>query len=517
MRTPLLSIFAVVFMLRTQAQPDFEKIYLGGISYKFNLLELNSRNIFTGMGGAALLDSDGNIMHASYYPVGLFLAMQSVRYVSDNEYYFVTGYHDGECSSNSGTTALIHPAIGKMDSLGDVLALSYYALNAESCWNLAADLEITADKSIITWGRDQTFFAMKVDSTLQHVWSKTIGHAGGFRFIKELPGGDLLAGFDMDTAGASVARLDADGNFLWCKSYMRPAGKIHDAVIESDDSFIITGYTESVHPKLFMLKLDGAGDVQWCKGYDSAPDGWYAQQWSRIEKTSDGDYAVLATLGQSAFPYFYRPFLMRTDENGDTLWTRSVGDEDYVYYTRDLLVSSDGGFLFSGGVWGDLPENNTGLPYIFKADSQGHFSCSEQARPVQVLDLFPTDSSFTLTSIDGATMIPSFVNDTVFNSIAVYNACDIITGVAPDVWRPKSLRVRPNPSAGRFTVQFADPLLAESYYSVYDAMGRLLYQRPLSQGQEAEEVDLSRYGQGTYLIKFTDRTGVCYERVVVSP
>jgi len=30
-----------------------------------------------------------------------------------------------------------------------------------------------------------------------------------------------------------------------------------------------------------------------------------------------------------------------------------------------------------------------------------------------------------------------------------------------------------------------------------------------------EEVDLSRFGRGTYVIKFTDPEGVCHERVVV--
>ena len=33
--------------------------------------------------------------------------------------------------------------------------------------------------------------------------------------------------------------------------------------------------------------------------------------------------------------------------------------------------------------------------------------------------------------------------------------------------------------------------------------------------QGASEVDLSQFGSGTYVIKFTDKEGMCYERVVV--
>ncbi|MBP8878543.1 MAG: T9SS type A sorting domain-containing protein, partial [Flavobacteriales bacterium] len=60
-----------------------------------------------------------------------------------------------------------------------------------------------------------------------------------------------------------------------------------------------------------------------------------------------------------------------------------------------------------------------------------------------------------------------------------------------------------------------DPLQAESYYSVYDTMGKLLFQRRLPTGATQEEVDLSGFSPGTYVLRFTDRDGVCYERVVL--
>ena len=64
-------------------------------------------------------------------------------------------------------------------------------------------------------------------------------------------------------------------------------------------------------------------------------------------------------------------------------------------------------------------------------------------------------------------------------------------------------------------MQFQDPLLAESYYSLFDTMGKLLLQRPLPTGATLEEVDLTRFGAGSYVINFTSPDGMCYERVVV--
>jgi hypothetical protein len=434
------------------------------------------------------------------------------------------------CGTSQNVT--FQPVLGFMDSTGNISSMRSYTL-ASGCNQAVGNLMVTGDGGVVAWNADNYgFFAFKVDSTLSPAWAKVFNRKGGVQFIKELAGGDLLAGFTMDTAGAVVARLDANGNFLWCRSYMRPGGMIHDCLIESDSSFIITGFTDSTaannifiplptdfHPELFMMKLNGTGDVQWCKGYDSAPYLWYTRQWSRIERTTDGNYVVLATMGLPGFNWYHRPCLMKTDPNGDTLWTRAYGATDYNYYGRGLLVHSDGGCVVSGYVQGDLPDANSGLPCLMKMDSLGHLACYEQYIPIQVFDLFPTDSSFTLTSVDGATMQVASVTDTILPPIVVYDGCTFATGLPPAaLYRLQSkVKVYPNPTTGRITVQFTDPLTAESYYSVYDTMGRLLYQRPLPQGQQTEEVDLSRFGQGTYVLKFTSPEGVCFERVVLSP
>ncbi|MBZ0206781.1 MAG: hypothetical protein K8H89_10690, partial [Flavobacteriales bacterium] len=454
----------------THAQSTFDRIYLSGANAKMNLIELPSNNVLAGLAwgpGVSLLDPAGNIIHANHYWSDSILVQRSFRRGSTNEFYFVLGYQQDSCSASGDLTIpFTYPAIGKMDSLGIVQEIHHYRLNTDRCWTSPDDLEILADKSIITWGVEGvgsqwSFYAMRVDSAGAPAWAKNFERRGSFKFIKELPGGDLLAGFNMDTAGASVALMDVDGNLLWCKSYIRPGGRMHDAVIESDSAFIITGLTTATgQPKLFMMKLNRTGEVQWCRGYENNPDG-YAGELSRIERTLDGHYAVLATLRRPGNVPYFRPFLMKTDESGDTLWTRSVGTSDYAYYTKDLLVHSDGGYLVSGGLLGDLPQGWSGAPYIFKADSLGHFSCQDQAHPVQVLDLFPTDSSFVLTSVDGATVHPAFVNDTIFDPIAVYDACIVTSVPAPLQSKARRVSIRPNPTTGSFTVEFTDPLAAD--------------------------------------------------------
>lgn len=528
MRPLVLLIILIACATGSSAQLAMQQYYSEFGTATMHLDTLSSGNLFTGIAngsGVSILDPEGNIIHTQCYDGHPLTRLQSVRRHTDNEIYFVAGYLSDSCAVAESLE--VDPVFGKMDSLGNILGLHRYQLNAVTCLNAARELEITSDGGAVAWGREESFFALKVDENSMPVWSKQFAHHGSFGFIRELPGGDLLAGINMDTAGVVVARLNGAGDFLWCKSYIRPRGNVRDCVIESDDSFIITGYTDSIastdafiplpadyQPKLFLMKLDGGGDVQWCKGYEGSPR-WYARQGLRMIKTLDGQYVVLANIGLPNNNIEYRPFLMKTDQNGDTLWTRSVGANGYRYLTIDLMASSDGGVYYDGLAYGDFGFPLTSAGYLFKTDALGHLACDEQLHPVEVTDLFPSDSSFVLSSVDGAEAFPISNAFTDYGPFTIVDSCPLQVGMPPPTIQSRKVQVRPNPSAGRFTVHFEDPLSVDSFYSVYDNVGRLLYQRPLAPGKENEEIDLSRFGKGTYLLRLTSREGVCNERVVV--
>ncbi|MBP6573365.1 MAG: T9SS type A sorting domain-containing protein [Flavobacteriales bacterium] len=523
---------AVAWSGVAQAQPTFEKIYLATGAYKRNLIELPSGNVIAGIAwgpGITTLNPSGDFQHSKCFWSDSVLTMQSIRRVEENNYLFLTGYRKDSCSSIGTTTVpFTHPAVGRMDSLGNVASIKHYRIAASPCLTRPGDLQVTNDSGALVWGRDTNFYAFRIDANLNALWGRRFAEAGGFHFIKELPNGDLIAGINLQRGGATLARMDPDGNIIWSKSYIRPNGVVHDACIEPDGSFIVTGYTDSTttsifdplpalfQPKLFMMKLSGDGEVEWCRGFDSAPYYWHTPRWSRIVRSSDGNFVVAAALGTPAYNLPFRPLLMKLNMNGDTLWTNTVGHLGYLHDVSDLLAVSDGGFMISGSIEGDLPGGWLGGQFIFKADALGRLPCWEQYYPIVTYDLFPSDSSVTLTSIDGVTMHDAYVNDTTFAPLSVYDGCTFTTYLPPDLSHNRARpSIRPNPNTGRFTVVFQDPLMAESYYSVYDTMGRLLYQRPLATGKTTEEVDLVRFGKGTYVIKFTDPQGACYERVVV--
>lgn len=509
----VLTVLGNCCVLCVQGQETFEKYYEGLGTGKLNLLELTNGNLFVGIAqadfawqtGTSLLDPQGNLLHSRLYKVDTMLVVQSVKKVSDNEFYFGTSYVEGLTAPDPGA----HPLFGKMDSLSYISTLRYYHLNVgTSVGNGIGDLEVISNKGVIGWDRDNRLFMMKADSNLMHVWSRAFDQEGVFHFVKELPGGDLLAGFDLAGTGASMMRLDADGNILWCKRYFQPGSHMHDAVIESDSAFVTAGYAEQSGQHAFMMKVNGDGEVLWNKGYSTTlPWNILWTTRVRIANTLDGNQVLLLNTGTQLSNG--RAWLLKTDMNGDTLWVRRYGVNGVGYETIDLLCTGDGGYMFDGlgYPWGT---------FLFKTDSMGHLPCSEAApAPLYITELFPVDSNLTLTSVDGAMTMPAYAQDTTYDAITTYDGCAITSIQGPVRTRFVKPRIRPNPNTGRFTVEFTDPLAVDSFYSVYDAVGKLLFQRPLAKGRESEEIDLSRFGAGTYLIRITSKDGVCNERVVV--
>lgn len=159
----------------TQGQPTFEKLYTGDGSLKFIPSQGDSILVCMGWGPALTsLDSDGNVIRTYHVYEPELYAPLSVAKSPGDQYYFIGGQHIGMC----GSSWRLDPVIGRMDTSGNVSLLRHYELNG-ACPGFLADLDVTQDGGVITWGREQSFFALKADPNLDLVWSKRIDRQGG--------------------------------------------------------------------------------------------------------------------------------------------------------------------------------------------------------------------------------------------------------------------------------------------------------------------------------------------------
>ncbi|WP_304132310.1 T9SS type A sorting domain-containing protein [Ignavibacterium album] len=134
---------------------------------------------------------------------------------------------------------------------------------------------------------------------------------------------------------------------LWTKTF--GGNNIDEALFveqTSDSGFIITGYTNSYgagSSDLFLVRTNQFGDTLWQKTFGgSSTDEGYC-----VHQTSDGGY-IIAGSTYSFGNSFMNTWLIKTDEFGDTLWTKTYGGNNYDY-GYSVQQTADGGYIVVGG------------------------------------------------------------------------------------------------------------------------------------------------------------------------
>jgi hypothetical protein len=178
-----------------------------------------------------------------------------------------------------------------------------------------------------------------------------------------------------------AVKTDSLGNKQWSKTYGGQLNEEGFSVEQTfDHGYVFLGLTNSFGKggyDVYLVKTDSAGNFQWQRTYgDSNWDFGYS-----IKQLTDSGFVIV---GQT---YSYGKgngdvYVIRTDKNGDTLWTRAVGDTGYdvgnsVTVVRDSLYYIVGattsfskgdtdmyfikmnnkGVVIKDTIWGNSPTN----------------------------------------------------------------------------------------------------------------------------------------------------------------
>jgi len=274
----------------------------------------------------------------------------SVQQTSDGGY-VVTGYTS---SFGAGGNDFY---LVKTDANGDTLWTRTYGGTGT---DYAYSVQQTSDGGYVVAGYTDSyetyqydFYLVKTDANGDTLWTRTYGGSGTEKaesVQQTTDGGYIVAGytssFGAGLVDAWLVKIDANGDFLWAQSY---GGANWDYVYSvqqtSDGGYILAGYEDSFgagSKDVWSIKTDANGDTLWTRTYGgSGDDRSYSSQ-----QTTDGGYAIggcTNSFGAGGFDVW----LIKTDANDDTLWTRTYGGSASDR-AECVQQTTDGGYIVSG-------------------------------------------------------------------------------------------------------------------------------------------------------------------------
>ena len=219
----------------------------------------------------------------------------------------------------------------------------------------AYSVELTSDGAFIVTGyKNGDVWLLKIDEASgDTLWTRTYGGAGfdGAECVQQTSdGGYIIVGYTSSYGSGSfdvyLIKTDSIGNMLWQKWWGGPNEEYAYEVRETpDNGYIIAAITHSFgHGECdaWLIKTDANGDTLWTKIYGVG-------NWDRVrsvELTPDGGYIFAGWTGDSPVG---DGWVIKTDSNGDILWMKTYGGQDGGYITS-VRPTWDGGYIMCGGI-----------------------------------------------------------------------------------------------------------------------------------------------------------------------
>ena len=243
----------------------------------------------------------------------------------------------------------------KTNSQGDTLWTRTYGGNGVS---KAYSIKQTIDGGYVIAGMTNSFgaggwdmYAVKTDAQGDTLWTHTYGGSyDDYAYDAEqtTDGGYVIAGYTASFGAGGcdfyVVKTNSDGDTLWTRTYGGTGNDLAYAIeLTTDGGYVVAGGTESFGAGSFdfyVVKTNSQGDTMWTRTYGGSEE----ERANSIQQTSDGGYVIAGLTDSSA--YGYPLYVVKTNSQGDTLWTRTYGAVGE--FTTPIRQTTDGGYVIAG-------------------------------------------------------------------------------------------------------------------------------------------------------------------------
>ncbi len=204
----------------------------------------------------------------------------------------------------------------------------------------------------------------------QQRWERNYGGTGyddGWSVQQTSDMGYIVAGYtECFGIGGQIylVKTNAQGDTLWTRNYGGTGEDRGYSVQQtSDTGYVVAGttYLGGGDGQVYLVKTNAQGDTLWTRYYGGASFD-YSES---VQQTQDGGYIVAGYT--SSFGNGYQVYLVKTNASGDTLWTRNYGgaSNDYGEFVQQ---TQDGGYIVAGA---SFSFGDSAQVYLIKTDASG--------------------------------------------------------------------------------------------------------------------------------------------------
>jgi hypothetical protein len=147
-----------------------------------------------------------------------------------------------------------------------------------------------------------------------------------------------------------IFKTNSIGEIVWRKVYglsnQRDVG--FEIRKTFDNGFIISGNTFSNSQNqysIWLIKTDDIGDSLWTRTYSGKHS---SEEYASVQQTKDSGYVVTSSLKDIYGSTHI--CLIKTNTSGDTIWNKSYF-EDYQSFGRSVQQTIDGGYILTGYIF----------------------------------------------------------------------------------------------------------------------------------------------------------------------
>lgn len=412
----------------------------------------------------------------------------------------VHGWSIAQCA-DSGFVVCGNTGLARVDKNGNMLWTYVYNIAIFHAVTITTDGGFLFTGSVGSSGGSNgtDVYLLKTDVNGVKQWSKKMGGAQDdyATWVRESADGNYILCGSTASFGAGgwdtyVIKTNTLGDTLWTKVYGSSAADGGNSSVKQsieqtiDKGFIIgsysAGFASAGMTDAYVIKTDSLGGVQWSKTYGGAVN----DVCSSIKPTTDGGYiftGYTSSFGGGGTDIF----VVKTDVNGDTLFTKAIGGLLNDYGTG--ITETPNGYVVSA--YGNNFGNGNNDAHLLGFDLSGNTGC----------DFFPTGtmSNNAATQVSGTATGKIFITVNISSSSPVTKGgggvVDVCAPIGMENFDAGRFKIYPNPSNGFFYVDLVNETTA--LITISDMCGRQVLKTHYRAGQALELNSLN----GLYLLE----------------